>query len=226
MCDEEEFDEESSNLVLGPDPHAALDLLLQQAAARPRDLGLRPARGAAASRCSARSTGSARASTACDAARIGSSRAITQLILNLVEGSPIQLIDGGAQRRCFTDVTDGVECLLRIIDNPGGACDGAILNIGNPDNECSIRELAEMLVAKFEAHPLRGHFPPLAGFREIESRSYYGAGYQDVTHRRPSIRNARRLVGWKPRVTLEESVERTLDYFLRDLVGSEEFCQT
>jgi UDP-4-amino-4-deoxy-L-arabinose formyltransferase/UDP-glucuronic acid dehydrogenase (UDP-4-keto-hexauronic acid decarboxylating) len=40
-------------------------------------------------------------------ARIGSSRAITQLILNLVEGTPIQLVDGGAQKRCFTDVNDG-----------------------------------------------------------------------------------------------------------------------
>ncbi len=39
-----------------------------------------------------------------NAARIGSSRAITQLILNLVEGSPIKLIDGGKQKRCFTDI--------------------------------------------------------------------------------------------------------------------------
>src|SRR5262249_32716991 len=70
-------------------------------------------------------------------ARIGSSRAITQLILNLVEGSPIQLVDGGAQRRCFTDVSDGVECLFRIIENPDGACDGEIINVGNPDNEAS-----------------------------------------------------------------------------------------
>ncbi|THD39873.1 bifunctional UDP-4-amino-4-deoxy-L-arabinose formyltransferase/UDP-glucuronic acid oxidase ArnA, partial [Enterobacteriaceae bacterium ML5] len=41
-----------------------------------------------------------------DAARIGSSRAITQLILNLVEGSPIKLVDGGEQKRCFTDIND------------------------------------------------------------------------------------------------------------------------
>lgn len=41
------------------------------------------------------------------AARIGSSRAITQLILNTVEGTPIKLIDGGQQKRCFTDIRDG-----------------------------------------------------------------------------------------------------------------------
>ena len=52
-----------------------------------------------------------------ESARIGSSRAITQLILNLAEGTPIQLVDGGNQKRCFTDVKDGVECLYRIIEN-------------------------------------------------------------------------------------------------------------
>jgi UDP-4-amino-4-deoxy-L-arabinose formyltransferase/UDP-glucuronic acid dehydrogenase (UDP-4-keto-hexauronic acid decarboxylating) len=156
-----------------------------------------------------------------DSARIGSSRAITQLILNLVEGSPIQLIDGGAQMRCFTDVSEGVECLYRLVDDPEGRCNGQIVNIGNPDNEASIRQLAEMLVQKFEAHDLRPMFPPFAGYREVEARSYYGEGYEDVLHRRPSIRNARRLVDWVPTIGLEESVERTLDYFLRDIVDSQ-----
>jgi UDP-4-amino-4-deoxy-L-arabinose formyltransferase/UDP-glucuronic acid dehydrogenase (UDP-4-keto-hexauronic acid decarboxylating) len=151
-------------------------------------------------------------------ARIGSSRAITQLILNLVEGSPIQLIDGGDQRRCFTDVSDGIECLYRIIENADGVCDGEIVNIGNPDNEYSIRELAEILLAHFEQHPLRREFPPFAGFQEVESAAYYGPGYQDVQHRRPSIRNARRLVGWTPRVPFELSVRETLDFFLREAI--------
>jgi UDP-4-amino-4-deoxy-L-arabinose formyltransferase/UDP-glucuronic acid dehydrogenase (UDP-4-keto-hexauronic acid decarboxylating) len=156
-------------------------------------------------------------------ARIGSSRAITQLILNLVEGSPIQLIDSGNQKRCFTDVSDGVECLYRIIENKGGICDGKIINIGNPDNEASIRELAELLVTKFKQHPLHSRFPPFAGFREVESRAYYGQGYQDMTHRKPSIRNARRLLNWTPLVELEKSVQETLDFFLREAIRCGEF---
>lgn len=56
-----------------------------------------------------------------NSARIGSSRAITQLILNLVEGSPIKLIEGGKQKRCFTDIRDGIEALYRIIENAGVA---------------------------------------------------------------------------------------------------------
>ncbi|WP_313683496.1 bifunctional UDP-4-amino-4-deoxy-L-arabinose formyltransferase/UDP-glucuronic acid oxidase ArnA [Pantoea sp.] len=150
-----------------------------------------------------------------NAARIGSSRAITQLILNLVEGSPIKLIDGGAQKRCFTDIRDGVEALFRIIENKQNNCDGQIINIGNPDNEASIKELAEQLLASFERHPLRSQFPPFAGFREVESSSYYGKGYQDVEHRKPSIKNARRLLGWKPEVQMDITIDNTLDFFLR-----------
>ena len=155
-----------------------------------------------------------------ESARIGSSRAITQLILNLAEGTPIKLVDGGRQKRCFTDVKDGVECLFRIIENQDNRCDGQIFNIGNPENEASIESLARLLIDKFQEHPLRNRFPPLAGIRKVESRAYYGTGYEDVQHRKPSIRNARRRLQWKPVIPLEQAVEETLDFFLRGAVGA------
>jgi UDP-4-amino-4-deoxy-L-arabinose formyltransferase/UDP-glucuronic acid dehydrogenase (UDP-4-keto-hexauronic acid decarboxylating) len=158
-----------------------------------------------------------------NAARIGSSRAITQLILNLVEGSPIKLIDGGRQKRCFTDISEGIEALFRIIENKNNNCDGQIINIGNPENEASIKQLAEMLLESFERHPLRSKFPPFAGFREIESSAYYGKGYQDVEHRKPSIRNAQRLLEWTPTVEMDRTIDETLDFFLKtvDLTDSD-----
>jgi len=157
-----------------------------------------------------------------DSARIGSSRAITQLILNLVEGTPIQLIDGGEQKRCFTDVKEGIDCLFRIIENKDGCCDGQIFNIGNPDNEASIKRMAEVLVEKFDKHPLRGNFPPFAGMVEIESHKYYGDGYQDVQHRRPSIENAKKVLDWNPEIMMDETIDETLDYFLRDHVEGDQ----
>jgi UDP-4-amino-4-deoxy-L-arabinose formyltransferase/UDP-glucuronic acid dehydrogenase (UDP-4-keto-hexauronic acid decarboxylating) len=157
-----------------------------------------------------------------NAARIGSSRAITQLILNLVEGSPIKLVEGGKQKRCFTDISDGIEALFRIIENREGRCDGEIINIGNPENEASIKELAEMLLESFEQHPLRHRFPPFAGFRDVESSSYYGKGYQDVEHRKPSIRNAKRCLQWEPTVAMRQTVDETLDFFLRTVELTDE----
>ncbi len=156
-------------------------------------------------------------------ARIGSSRAITQLILNLVQGSPIQLIDGGEQKRCFVDIKEGVEALFRIIENKDGICSGKIINIGNPDNEASIKEMAEMLVEKFDKHPLRKEFPPFAGYVVIESGAFYGKGYQDVQHRVPSIRNAKRYLNWTPQIKLEQSIETTLDFFLQEAIKSGDF---
>jgi UDP-4-amino-4-deoxy-L-arabinose formyltransferase/UDP-glucuronic acid dehydrogenase (UDP-4-keto-hexauronic acid decarboxylating) len=155
-----------------------------------------------------------------DSARIGSSRAITQLILNLVEGTPILLIDGGEQKRCFTDVSEGVECLFRIIEDRDNNCNGQIFNIGNPENEASIRKMAELLVEKFDAHPLRDRFPPFAGMAVTESKRYYGDGYQDVQHRKPSIENARKLLNWDPKIMLDASIDETLDYFLQDHVNA------
>ena len=150
-----------------------------------------------------------------DSARVGSSRAITQLILNLVEGTPIKLIDGGEQKRCFTDIDDAIEALFRIIENKDNNCNGQIINIGAPYNEASIKELAETLVAKFEEHPLRKHFPQFAGYNLVESKAFYGDGYQDVQHRRPSVENAKKLLNWEPTTHFEQTIEETLDFFLK-----------
>jgi UDP-4-amino-4-deoxy-L-arabinose formyltransferase/UDP-glucuronic acid dehydrogenase (UDP-4-keto-hexauronic acid decarboxylating) len=155
-----------------------------------------------------------------NSARIGSSRAITQLILNLVEGTPIKLIDGGEQKRCFTDISDGIDALFKIIENQDNICDSQIINIGNPDNEYSIREMAEVLLEKFEQHPHRDKFPPFAGMHKIESSAYYGAGYQDVQHRRPSIENARRLLDWHPEITMQQTIDETLNFFLDEAVAA------
>ncbi|WP_298770184.1 bifunctional UDP-4-amino-4-deoxy-L-arabinose formyltransferase/UDP-glucuronic acid oxidase ArnA [uncultured Shewanella sp.] len=153
-----------------------------------------------------------------DSARIGSSRAITQLILNLVEGTPIKLIDGGEQKRCFTDISEAIEALFRIIENKNAVCNGQIINIGSPENEASIKQMAEILVDKFEQHPLRNQFPPFAGYNLVESQSFYGDGYQDVQHRRPSIHNAKKLLNWEPHIKMEQTIEKTLNFFLKSAV--------
>lgn len=216
MCDDKEFDEDNSRLIVGPInkqrwiysvSKQLLDRVIWAYGAKE---GLRFTLFRPFNWMGPRLDN-------LDAARIGSSRAITQLILNLVEGSPIKLVDGGEQKRCFTDINDGIEALFRIIENRDNLCDGQIINIGNPTNEASIRELAEMLLSSFEAHPLRAQFPPFAGFNLVESSTYYGKGYQDVEHRTPSIKNARRLLNWKPEIGMDKTVAETLDFFLRSV---------
>lgn len=222
MCQEPEFDEDTSNLVLGPVHmqrwiYACSKQLLDRVIwAYGQKEGLKFTLFRPFNFIGPRLD-------SLQAARIGSSRAITQLILNLVQGTPIQLVDGGAQKRCFVDVRDAMECLFRIIENPGGKADGQIFNIGNPDCEASIAELAQLVLEEFERHPLRAAFPPFAGFQHVESGAYYGAGYQDVEHRRPSIRKARKLLDWTPQIGLREAVASTVNFFLEEVLTSGEF---
>lgn len=143
----------------------------------------------------------------------GSSRVLTQFIVNLVHGRPIQLVDGGRQRRCFTYVDDGIDCVMRILKDDRGVSDQQIFNIGNPANECSIRELAVLLRRLYRKHAPGARVPPIVS---TTSGRYYGKGYQDVMRRRPSVAKARRLLGWRPRVGMTEAVERTLAYFLEE----------
>src|SRR5471030_934460 len=80
-------------------------------------------------------------------AKEGSSRVITQFLGHIVRGENIQLVDCGRQRRSFTYVDDGIDALIKIIDNKNGIASGNIYNIGNPKNNFSIKELAQMMLA-------------------------------------------------------------------------------
>jgi nucleoside-diphosphate-sugar epimerase len=150
-----------------------------------------------------------------DSPKEGSSRVLTQFLHNILYGEPIKLVDGGKQRRCFTYISDGIDCLMKIIENKGGAADGQIFNIGNPHNDYSVRQLAEKLVAAVKAYP---GFRGMASKTEIiavNSNAYYGKGYQDILTRTPSIKRAKDKLGWAPKVSMDQALKLTLDFYLK-----------
>ena len=151
-----------------------------------------------------------------DTAKEGSSRVVTQFIADLMMKRPISLVDGGRQKRCFTYVDDGVDALMAILENRGDCCKNQIINIGNPWNECSIKDLAFLLKKIFMEHPRHrddGEFSPVV---ERTAEEYYGKGYQDIYTRKPSIAKAQSLLGWSPKVGLEDSLKMTLYAFLEE----------
>jgi len=151
-----------------------------------------------------------------DTAKEGSSRVVTQFIAELLMKRPISLVDGGHQKRCFTYVDDGIDALLRILENKGNRCANQIINIGNPGNECSIRELAQLLKRLFMDHPRHSKDAEFSPIIEMPAEQYYGKGYQDIYTRKPSIEKARTLLGWEPKVGLEDSLRMTLHAFLEE----------
>jgi len=150
-----------------------------------------------------------------DSPKEGSSRVLTQFLHNILYEEPIKLVDGGRQRRCFTYISDGIDCLMKIIENKGGAADGQIFNIGNPRNDFSVRQLAEKLVGAVKTYP---GFRAMASKTEIiavTSNTYYGKGYQDILTRTPSIKRAKEKLGWEPKISMDQALKLTLDFYLK-----------
>lgn len=215
MCGDAEFSEESSNFVYGPINKSrwiyacSKQLLDRVIAAMGETQGLRFT-------CFRPFNWIGPKLDDIYAPKEGSSRVVTQFIVNLLDGEPVQVVDGGRQRRCYTWIEDGIDGLMRIIKDEGGVCDGEIFNLGNPDNECSVKELAEKL-AKLYVET----YSDLPSFRkpriqDVSATEFYGAGYEDIMTRRPSIAKASSMLGWQPEVNMDDALARTLDSFVRE----------
>jgi len=144
----------------------------------------------------------------------GSSRLFTQFISNIIFRKPLQLVDGGRQSRSFTYIDDGVDCLLRIIENKNGAASRRIFNVGNPANNVSVADLAQVIVEVFKEYPKFREHAEQAKIVPVSSGEYFGKYYQDIQTRVPAIKAAREALGWEPKVDLRTAIRRTLDYHL------------
>ncbi len=147
-------------------------------------------------------------------AKEGSSRVLTQFLYNILAGEPIQLVDGGNQRRSFTFVEDGIGALMKIIANENGCADGGIFNIGNPGNDLSVRELAEKLLSLVKEYPAYRERAEACKLIEVSSGTFYGKGYQDMLTRVPSIKNAKKCLDWEPTTSIDDALRKTLDFYL------------
>ncbi|MDD2338404.1 MAG: NAD-dependent epimerase/dehydratase family protein, partial [Geobacteraceae bacterium] len=151
-----------------------------------------------------------------DTAKEGSSRVLTQFLYNIILGEPINLVDGGNQRRSFTYLEDGIDCLMKIIENKDGCADGGIFNIGNPENDLSVKELAHKLRDMVKEYPQYSDRANKCQIVGVTSEDFYGSGYQDIETRVPSIKRATEILGWKPVTGIDEALKSTLDFYLID----------
>ena len=147
----------------------------------------------------------------------GSSRVATQFLSNIFHGREIILVGGGAQRRCFLYIDDAIDALMRIIENKDGKANGQIFNIGHPDNDLSIAQLADLMIEVMSE--FKGH-EKVRDKVKIVSKSgeeFFGAGYQDLVARVPKVENAKKLLGWTPTTDVKTAIRHTISYYLENI---------
>ena len=120
-------------------------------------------------------------------------RVVTNLIAQALQGEPLTLYGDGSQTRSFCYVSDLIDGFYRLLLS--GEHDP--VNIGNPV-ELSMRALAEIILR------LTGSSSPIVTIPLPFS--------DDPKQRRPDITKAKQLLGWEPRVSLEEGLEPTIAY--------------
>jgi dTDP-glucose 4,6-dehydratase len=120
-------------------------------------------------------------------------RAVCTFISQALRGEDLTVYGDGSQTRSFCYVTDLVDGILRLLD----ADEAYPVNIGNPD-EIPILRLAE------EVLELTGSTSKIVR-RPLPQ--------DDPKQRRPDISKARRLLGWEPKVSRREGLEKTVAYF-------------
>lgn len=152
----------------------------------------------------------------------GGSRVITQFLGNMMRGEPIKLVDGGLQKRSFTYIDDGVDALMKIIENKNGIASGKIYNIGNPKNNWSIKRLAREMRTTALQYP---EYKKMAGNCRIIVSSiekFYGKGYQDVKNRVPFIGNTVKELGWRPKISMETALRRIMVAYRSEMKEAQE----
>ncbi|EON15639.1 MULTISPECIES: bifunctional UDP-4-keto-pentose/UDP-xylose synthase [Pandoraea] len=143
----------------------------------------------------------------------GSSRVVTQFLGHIARGENISLVDGGHQKRAFTDIDDGIDALVRIIDNKNNIASGKIYNIGNPTNNFSVRELANMMLKLAAEYPEYADTAKKVQLVETSSGAYYGNGYQDVQNRVPKIENTMQELGWAPTTSMDDALRKIFEAY-------------
>ena len=147
----------------------------------------------------------------------GSSRVVTQFLGQIVRGENIKLVDGGARKRAYTYIDDGVDALMRIIDNKGGVAKGRIYNIGNPVNSYSVKQLADMMLEIAAQIPEYRDSARKVKLLDVKADDYYGKGYQDVENRVPNVDHTRKELGWEPKVDMQTALRKIFEFYRGDV---------
>jgi nucleoside-diphosphate-sugar epimerase len=122
-------------------------------------------------------------------------RVVSNFIMQSLENSPITIYGEGNQTRSFCYITDMIAGLTSAMFSE--KTKGEVMNLGNPD-ERSIKEIAELIKNYIQSTSEIIH-------EDLPS--------DDPKERKPDISKAKEVIGWEPKVSLDEGLKMTIEYF-------------
>jgi len=126
---------------------------------------------------------------------------IPKFVRNALLNHPITIFGDGKQTRCFCDVDDVTDGMIKLMNNK--KAEGEIFNIGN-DISISIEELA---------HKIKKLTNSKSKIEYVDYADAYEEGFEDMRHRKPDLSKVIKYIDYKPKYNLEQILKRTIDYF-------------
>jgi UDP-glucose 4-epimerase len=126
---------------------------------------------------------------------------LPNFVKSALDHAPIQVYGNGKQSRCFCDVRDTVEGLIRLMDTDKSI--GEVVNVGNTQ-EVSIEELAKLVKQRTASSSVIEYIP---------YDQAYEPGFEDMMRRVPSVEKLQALTGFRPQTPLNEIIDRVTTFF-------------
>ena len=118
-----------------------------------------------------------------------------------LDNAPISVYGDGKQSRCFCDVRDTVEALVRLMDTQHSI--GEVVNVGNTE-EVSIEELAQLVKQRTGSN---------STIEFVPYDKAYEPGFEDMMRRVPSVEKLQSLTAFRPQIPLNEIIDQVTAYF-------------
>jgi len=128
---------------------------------------------------------------------------LPNFVRQALDGSPITVYGTGKQSRCFCDVRDAVEALLRLAATDTAV--GEVVNVGN-DEEITIEDLAKRVKEQTHSSSKIGYIP---------YDQAYEPGFEDMFRRVPCLDKLYRMTGFRPSTALPEIIDRVASHLSR-----------
>lgn len=125
---------------------------------------------------------------------------VPRFVRQALIGEPLTVFGDGEQSRCFGDVADVTDAVVRLMEHPGAL--GQVFNIGSTQ-EVTMNQLAKMVLALTGSH---------AEIVYVPYAQAYAPGFEDMRRRVPSLEKIHRLIGYAPKYSLEQTLQRVIAY--------------